>query len=286
MKLPSSFEGLEAVPIPVGVAALGGEGVTALSGATGAELWEHHEPGQDVFGHVSSDGSHLALHVEAPEDDRVRRLVLDAVTGDVLSDDSVDLGERTLTGLRDPAALARGALSTLTEDLWIVRDGHMVYARDIEQDSDQWSASPGEECEKHGSVDAMVVVVVSSTCHGGEDELYIESADFTSRLMTLNVVAGEELWRDEGRYGLYPAVSVERDLTVFPSNLVAARTEVGASTQWVDPVTGQSGTVEDGGLRWSDSEGERLGVWDSAQRDYQIQDRNGNVTEPAQGRGR
>ncbi|MFE1396193.1 PQQ-binding-like beta-propeller repeat protein [Nocardiopsis alba] len=269
------------LPIPVGVAVLDGEGVTALSGTTGEELWEHHEPGGEVVGRVSDDGDRLSLHVEDSEEGRVRMLLLDAVTGELLTEALFEPDEESTADLRDSSTPVRGALNSSTEDLWFVREGDTVYARDLEQGDERWSVSLGEECEDQGSVGDMAIVegavVVSSTCHGGEDELYVESADFSSRLIALDAESGEELWRDEGRYGLFPAASIERSLTVYSSHLVAARTEVGESTQWVDASTWRSGTIEDGGLRWVDSAGERFGVWDSAQRDYRIQDRDGNV---------
>lgn len=269
------------LPIPVGVAVLDGEGVTALSGTTGEELWEHHEPGGEVVGHVSDDGDRLSLHVEGSKEDTVRMLTLDAVTGGLLAEALLEPGEEGMAGLRDPSAPAHGALSSSTEDLWFVREGDTVYARDLEQGDERWSVTPSEECEDQGSLGDMAIVegavVVSSTCHGGEEELYVESADFSSRLIALDAESGEELWRDEGRYGLFPAASIERSLSVYSSHLIAARTEVGQSTQWVDASTWRSGTIEDGGLRWVDSAGERFGVWDSAQRDYRIQDRGGSV---------
>lgn len=141
-----------------------GDGVVALDGTTGANLWHYRVPGIHVQVAASRDGRTVVLRVlgdRRPRSQAARMLVLDGATGRVRVDRVISVGHNERwTDSAEADEIQVGSTAVVTEALGYqvsrsLTDGRLLWQRDVNT----------EFCDTHRRV-AMIrdVLVQAFTC--------------------------------------------------------------------------------------------------------------------------
>lgn len=258
-------------------------GVFALSGETGEELWSYYDNDKDLDVNVTDNGEYVVLY----DEETFEITLLERDTGQVAHEYTFDLS-RVTSSFRVRTDPLDGPLSGMTGETWVapLKDSVASYA--LNSGNVMWEATDVANCSDEAWILSLSVqdevVIAATTCYeqpeGDEnDKAWTLGWDFTSELVGLDPESGEELWRVEHSIGDMPGESIQRDIASRPGGLV--------SIDYLDsPDLGHSlldikareathlGTRE---LLWSSPDGESLGLWDPERREYQVQDRSGEV---------
>lgn len=279
---PEGISRVRIFPVPGGVAALLDDGVVGLSGRNGGQMWEFRVSGSEAFGNLADHGRYFVLQLVDLDDEAAppRMVVLDTATGKPAQDYALTEGDSS-------SGMVRGWLSNVTAEHWITVADDGLAAFTLGSDQMAWSVPDLARCEDVGSIDALVTVeevtVVAVTCYEqpeGEDPVSMtEGQDFVSGFVGIDPATGEELWRTEEQVGMFPADSMEREVTAHESGLVTAYYPYGQAGQVVDPATGEAAVLEEGRVLWTSEDGSLLGVWNERTRAYGKQDLAGEVRE-------
>ena len=275
-------------PIPAGALIFHGDGVVALAGDSGKEIWKYRVEGSNIVGDVSDSRRYVSLHVADESGGPVEMVVLDSGTGDILHQYPVD--EETLVGSGDGVVWhqIRPSLSAVTEDAWFTStiSGEKIIAREFGTDEHLWSVEIPLECEETRTVDSVFAwdeaVLLALTCfvdsdspaHGSMDD----QVEFISALIALDADDGSEIWREEGVLGRYPNDSILREFTTFENGLALVRYPDSDTGQVVDVPTGEVVTLQNRKIPvWASDDGLRVGVWDRYVENYWITDLEGET---------
>ena len=274
--------------IPGGVAVIHNEGVVALSGDSGDEIWKYEVPNHAVVGNISDNGKYVVLQVGGEESEG-DLIVLDSGVGELvyekpLPDFSMEIVERAME-----IPQLRDSLRGVTDESWIVLTESDVMAHRLRGEGNSWSVSNSEiaPCGDVTSVDSIAVlsqvVVAAFTCYeqmeGEGEKNFTEGHEFTSGFVGLEVETGEALWRSEGRVGMFPADSQSREMNAFAENILLVKYPYENTKQLLDVISGE--VIEEGrrAVIWSSRDGSRVGFWDIESNDYVIEDFSEGIVE-------
>lgn len=276
--------------VPVGALMFHGDGVVALAGDSGEEVWKYRVKGSKVVGDVSDNQKFVALHVDAEDEGQVEMVILDSSTGEILHQYPVDHGANPVSGGGVIWHQIRPALSAVTEEAWFTstETGEVVTARELGTDENLWSVESPLECEESRTVDSVFAwdetVVLALTCfvdseYPGAGSMN-DQVEFVSALIGLDSNDGSELWREEGLVGRHPDDSIEREFTTFEDGMVLVRYPYSDTGQVLDAATGEVVTMKDRQIPvWSSAGGARIGVWDRYVENYWITDPEGETRD-------
>lgn len=265
-----------------GVLVLMPDGVVALSGVTGEELWSYRDRGQELTIEVTGNGDYVTLYNR----DENETVVLAKAAGEVMHIYDINLDEIDYTHTFGPDSL-RPALHGITGDAWIVRWEDSVNSYDLSTGEPLWSVPDVPNCSDVGQVGDLSVrnevVVAATTCfehpEDKESVAWTVGWDFTSELVGLSPETGEELWRVEHSIGRMPIDSLDRGIASRPGGLIYVdypeSYDLGISL--IDIDAGEATYLEGQSLLWTSPDGSRLGLWDTETGEYRIQDRSGHV---------
>ncbi|WP_247666063.1 PQQ-binding-like beta-propeller repeat protein [Nocardiopsis sp. B62] len=264
-----------------GIAVLTADGVHALSGESGEELWSYRDRGQSLVSEVTDSGEHVVLY----DKDTSRTTLMEMATGRVSHEFESDLSGVEYTREHEPFHL-ESALRGISGETWIVRWEDSVSSYELSTGEPLWSVPNVPDCSDAGQVDSLTVqtdvVVAATTCfeqpEGEESVAWTVGQDFTSELVGLSPDTGEELWRVEHSIGRMPHESLERTISSRPGGLVHTDFHYrGIGDSLLDIKDGAAIHLDTGELVWTSPDGTRLGVWDTETGQYRIEDLSGNV---------
>ena len=266
-----------------GVLVLLDEGVVALSGETGEELWSYRDRGQDhgFIADVTSNGEYVVIY----DEETYESIILERDTGQIAQEYTLDLDEIDYTQefSANPLEIA---LTGVSGDTWTVRWEDSVASYDLSSGDVVWAVSDVPNCSGGGQVDGLSVqddvVIAATTCFDQpEDRDSVASTvgwDFTSELVGLDPENGEELWRVEHSVGRMPFDSMERSISYRSGGFVYIDFNYKSLGYSLLDVEAREAThLGSRELLWSSPDGESLGLWDPERREYQVQDRSGEV---------
>lgn len=282
-------------PVPTGALIFHGDGVVALAGDSGEEVWKYRVKGSKIVGDVSDSREYVSLHVSDEGEGKIEMVVLDSGTGEIVHQYSID--HETLAASGDGVIWdqIRPSLSAVTEEAWFTSTdtGGGVTARELGTDEILWSVEAPLECEETRTVDSVFAwdetVLLALTCfvnsdspgHGSMDD----QIEFVSSLIALDTDDGSELWREEGLFGRHPDDSILRDFTTFENGLVLVRYPYSDTGKVLDVSTGEVVTMQDRRIPvWASDDGSRIGVWDRYVENYWIIDLEGETQNQLSGR--
>lgn len=258
-------------------------GVVALAGETGEELWTYRDTGRELLGAVTDNGSYVVLH----DEEGSWTVVLEKDTGRVAYEYTVDLSELDHDWIFSSWNL-NVALSGVTGGTWVLADSpDSVSSFELDTGETLWATEDVPNCPHEGWVDDLIawdeVVVAATTCFEqpeGEDSVAMTvGREFTSEFVGLNPETGEELWRVEHSVGEMPYDSLERELVPRPDGLVLIRHAF--PHKWgislFDVEAGEATNLKGTELLWTSPDGSMMGLWDTETGEYRVQDRSGNV---------
>lgn len=285
----------EVSAIPGGAAVLLSDGVIAISGQSGEQMWEYHFPEdeepmaseRDFHGEVSDNGEFYTIQSN-PRDDEdgpPAMAVIETATGEVAHEYSLSLPN-------DERGLVRGSLNSVNSDHWITMNEawpspDRIVAFELGSDRKTWENSAVLRCDNYGRIDGVVTaaeaVVVGTTCYerpdgaDGDGPEMTVGYEFDSTLMGLSPQTGEEIWRTESDTGVFPEDSIDRMFTLHRQGSVAVYHPWGDIGQILDPRTGNLTTLEEGSAAWLNDDATQFTVWDERSRNYWEQGSSGNI---------
>ena len=278
---------VEVIPVAGGVGVVLDDGIIALSGENGKEMWSYQISGSEVFSAGSQYGNYFVLQIMDSEDEDAspRMVILDLETGEPVED-------YLLSGSADSSGMARGWLKNVNGERWVTASEGGLTAFALGSDHAVWEVKDVVKCDENmGSIDGMVtgekVTVVGTTCYEQpEDEDVVkmtEGRDFISGLVGIDMDTGQELWRWEEQLGLFAADSMERGFSLHENGLLAVEYPYDQVGQFVDPATGEVTIFDEGRVVWSSDDGSRIGLWDRRARNYRMEDLDGEIYESLRG---
>lgn len=264
-----------------GVVVLTADGVHALSGVSGEELWSYRDRGRSLVSEVTDSGQYVVLH----DEENSRTTLLETASGRVLHEFKSDLSGVKYTREHDRLHL-ESALGGISGENWTVRWEDSVSSYDLSTGEPVWSVPNVPHCPHVGQVDDLAVgsdvVLAATTCfeqpEGEESVASTVGQDFTSELVGLSSDSGEELWRIEHSVGRMPLDSLERSISPRPGGLVAIDFRYGGLGDSILDIGRREVThLDTGSLLWSSPDGSRFSVWDTETGAYRIEDLAGNA---------
>ncbi|WP_017546949.1 PQQ-binding-like beta-propeller repeat protein [Nocardiopsis prasina] len=277
---PEETDIVDVRPFPRGVVVTVSDGVIALQGDTGEELWRYRRVGEAVTdANVTASGDRVALAYPVDEDSEAADVPHDVVllgsdTGEELgshvedftAEEQVPGNITTLSPMPEHLGLLSDSSRIVYRDVNDERDG--VFSLDLETGDQTWSLTElrgegqeGRNFHPKGVVASGETVIISGNFMDEDIESLDETAEqqkHTVVLLGLDSVSGEELWRHEidrdAPIDLHPI-----ELSVQPvSHAVIAVTPGLHGEEWIlDPVTGERLTEE---AFFSEREGDVIGA--------------------------
>ncbi|MBQ1083463.1 PQQ-binding-like beta-propeller repeat protein [Nocardiopsis sp. B62] len=282
---PEETDIVDVRPFPLGVVVTVSDGVIALQGDTGEELWRYRRVGEAVTdANVTASGDRVALAYPVGEDSEAA-----AVPHDVVLLDS-DTGEELGAHVEDFTAEEQvpGNITTLSpkpEHLGLLSDSSRivyrklddqrtgVFSLDLETGDESWSLTnlreegqQGRDFHPKGVVASGDTIILSGNFMDEDIESPDETAEeqtHTVVLLGLDANSGEELWRHEIERGA-PINSHPVELGVQrPSGAVVAVASGPQGVQeWIlDPASGEQLAEE---KFFSGREGNVIGALENA----------------------
>ena len=262
-----------------GVLVLLSDGVVALSGETGEELWSYRDRGQEFSAEVTGNDEYVALYNWEEKE----AVVLEKSTGQVIHTHDIDLGEIDYTHVFGSDSMVP-ALRGVTGNSWVVRWEDSVSSYDLSTGESLWSVSNVPNCSDVGQVDDLIVqkdvVVAATTCFEHPEDkdtvALTPGHEFTSELVGLSPDTGEEIWRVEHSVGEMPHESLERTISSRPGGLVHIDFNYRSlGNSLLDIESREATHLDTLSLIWTSSDGSQVGLWDTETGEYLIQDRSG-----------
>ncbi|QVJ03120.1 PQQ-like beta-propeller repeat protein [Nocardiopsis eucommiae] len=260
---------VEVRSFPLGVVVTVSDGVVALRGDTGEELWRYRRVGEAMTdANVTTSGERVALAYPVEEDTDAALVphdvvLFDSATGEELSSHVEDFtAEDALPGnvmTLSPTPEHLGLLSDSSRIVYRKLDDQRtgVYALDLETGDESWSLTDlqgegqeGRDFHPKGVVTSGDVVVLSGNFMDEDIESLPETSEeqeHTVVLLGLDADSGEELWRHEidrnAPIDLHPIrLGVQQTSGAV---IAEARGEEGVE-EWVfDPASGERLTEEE-----------------------------------------
>ncbi len=263
-------------PFPLGVVVTVSDGIVALRGDTGEELWRYRRVGEAVTdANVTTSGERVALAYPVEEDTDAALVphdvvLFDSATGEELSSHVEDFTAearipgniRTLSPMPEHLGLLSDSSRIVYRDMDDGGDG--VFSHDLETGDESWSITDfREEGQEGRNFHPKGVVASGDTLilSGNFMDEDIDSLDEVTKeqehtvvLLGLDSASGEELWRHE--------VDRNAPVDLHPFDLGVEQVSGSVVTEgvgeWIlEPATGEHLTDE---RFFSDREGNVIGV--------------------------
>lgn len=279
---PEETDIVEANPFPLGVIVTISDGVIALRGDTGEELWRYRRVGEEVTdANVTTSGDRVALAYPVEEEETEAAVtphdvvLLDSATGKELGSHTEDFTtEAALTGditTLSPMPEHLGLLSDSSRIVYRDVDDERtgVFSLDLETGEETWSLTDlegegqeGRDFNPKGVVASGDTIILSGNFMDEDIESLDETAEeqeHTVVLLGLDAASGEELWRHEidrnAPIDLHPVrLGVERS----SGAVIAEASSPQGMDEWIlDPTSGDRLTDE---KFFSEREGDVIGA--------------------------
>lgn len=195
-----------------GVVAALDDGVVAVHGGTGEELWRFRRPGGVVASGVTPDGEAVvvAFREERPWRAGGRMLVLDAATGEIRHDHEFPLSGEGGAGRPAEELAALPEVRLLTSAVRVQPDSTDLVGYALESNEEVWRFSVPSGCthgpatsagDGWGALFHPDLVVVPLVCVPGVDDVGEigpgTDPDTSSLVVALDAGTGREVWRYE-----------------------------------------------------------------------------------------
>lgn len=262
---PEETDIVDVRPFPLGVVVTVSDGVVALQGDTGEELWRYRRVGEAVTdANVTTSGERVALAYPVDVEDEAavapnEVVLLDSATGEELGSHTEDFTAEaalptnvtTLSPMPEHLGLLSDSSRIVYRKLDDQRTG--VYSLDLETGDESWSLTDlqgegqaGRDFHPKGVVASGDTIILSGNFMDEDiDSLpeISEEQEHTVVLLGLDADSGEELWRHE--------LDMDAPIDLHPVRLGVQLTsgaviaEARGVDEWIlDPASGERLTEE------------------------------------------